>query len=52
VAVLFPNDSSELRLATAVLMEIHEEWIAGREYIDMEELGSSNTTKESKRLAI
>lgn len=37
VAVLFPNDASALRLVTAVLMEIHEEWIAGRQYLDMEE---------------
>ena len=52
VAVLFPNDASALRLVTAVLMEIHEEWITGRQYLDMEELRSSNTTQESKRLAI
>ena len=51
VAVLFPNDASALRLVTAVLVEIHEEWITGRQYLDMEEL-SSFTTAQSKRLAI
>jgi len=50
VAVLFPNDASALRLVTAVLMEIHEEWITGRQYLDMEEFGFSNTTQESNRL--
>jgi putative transposase len=37
VVVLFPNDASALRLVTAVLMEIHEEWVSGRQYLDMEE---------------
>jgi transposase-like protein len=37
VAVLFPNNASALRLVTAVLMEIHEEWVSGRQYLDMEE---------------
>jgi len=35
VAVLFPNGASALRLATAVLMEIHEEWVTGKTYLDM-----------------
>ena len=52
VAVLFPNDASALRLVTAVLVEIHEEWITGRQYLDMEELSSFNTTQELKRLAV
>jgi len=37
VAVLFPNKESALRLVTGILMEIHEEWITGREYLDMTE---------------
>jgi len=52
VAVLFPNDASALKLVTAILMEIHEEWITGRQYLDMENLGSSNTTQEFEKLAI
>jgi len=35
VAVLFPNQDSCLRLVSAVLQEIHEEWITGRTYLDM-----------------
>ena len=35
VAVLFPNEDSCLRLVSAVLQEIHEEWITGRTYLDM-----------------
>lgn len=35
VAVLFPNGESALRLVTAVLMEIHEEWITGKMYLDI-----------------
>jgi transposase-like protein len=34
VAVLFPNAESALRLVTGVL-EIHEEWITGKSYLDM-----------------
>jgi putative transposase len=48
VAVLFPNDASALRLVTAVLMEIHEEWVSGRQYLDMEEIkfhGQKNVTR-------
>jgi len=35
VAVLFPNGESALRLVTGVLLEIHEEWITGKMYLDM-----------------
>lgn len=35
VAVLFPNEDSCLRLVSAVLQEIHEEWTTGRTYLDM-----------------
>lgn len=40
VAVLFPNSESALRLVTAVLMEIHESWITGKKYLDMEFLAT------------
>jgi len=33
VATLFPNEASCLRLITAVLQEINEEWVTGRSYI-------------------
>ena len=35
VATLFPNVASCERLITAVLQEIHEEWITGKRYLDM-----------------
>jgi putative transposase len=36
VATLFPNEASLLRLATAVVVEIDEEWQTGRVYLSME----------------
>ena len=40
VAVLFPNPESALRLVSGVLIEIHEEWITGKRYLDMDLLQS------------
>ena len=36
VATLFPNEASALRLVSAVLMEISEEWETNRRYVTME----------------
>lgn len=36
VATLFPNAESCLRLASAVAMEISEEWVTGRIYLNMD----------------
>ena len=36
VATLFPNEASLLRLASAVLVEIDEEWKTGKRYLTME----------------
>lgn len=36
VATLFPNEQSALRLVTAVLMEISEDWETNRNYLTME----------------
>jgi len=36
VATLFPNEDSLLRLVSAILMEISEEWETGRKYLDLE----------------
>lgn len=35
VARLFPNSEAALRVATAVIVEIHEEWISGRKYLQV-----------------
>ncbi len=36
VATLFPNEASLLRLVTAVLSEINDDWISKRRYLNME----------------
>ena len=36
VAVLFPNEGSCLRLVTAIVMEISEEWETGRTYMRLD----------------
>ncbi|TVS19659.1 MAG: IS256 family transposase [Gammaproteobacteria bacterium] len=36
VATLFPNEASCERLVTAIAMEISEEWVTGRIYLNME----------------
>jgi len=40
VATLFPNEASCLRLVTAVVMEISEDWQTGRRYLNMNEDGA------------
>lgn len=42
VAVLFPNKESALRLVTGVIIEIHEDWITGKQYLDMAPLLNKN----------
>lgn len=37
VATIFPNEESLLRLATAILVEVSEEWETGRVYIRMDQ---------------
>ena len=36
VVGILPNDDALLRLASAVLMEVDEHWMAGRKYLTME----------------
>ena len=36
VAGLFPNEASLLRLVSAVLMELSEEWETGKRYLNMD----------------
>ncbi len=36
VARLFPNEASCERLVTAVMAEIHDEWVSGKKYLTME----------------
>ena len=46
VAVLFPNKESALRLVTGVIIEIHEEWVTGKQYLDMAPLLNEGLKKE------
>jgi putative transposase len=46
VAVLFPNKESALRLVTGVIIEIHEEWVTGRQYLDMSPLLNKDLKNE------
>ncbi len=46
VARVFPDNSSCLRLITAVLKEIHEDWISGRKYLIMKETESVEQQEE------
>lgn len=43
VAMLFPSSESALRLVTGVVMEIHEEWVSGKVYLDMSKLSALRT---------
>jgi transposase-like protein len=53
VARLFPNEDSLLRLVSAIEMEISEEWIAGKRYLDMKvELGNEYESADSKEKRI
>ncbi len=49
VARLFPNEASLLRLVSAIEMEISEDWIAGKRYLDMNvETENENESADSK----
>ncbi|MEE8467906.1 MAG: transposase, partial [Planctomycetota bacterium] len=37
VATLFPNEASLLRLVSAVLVEVSEEWETGKIYLSMDQ---------------
>jgi len=45
VAVLFPNPESALRLVTGVISEIHDEWITGKAYLNMNPDGGETQEK-------
>jgi len=57
VVGIFPDRASLLRLAGAVLLEIHEEWIAGRRYFSQESMqavmaeGKRSSEKDLKAAA-
>ncbi len=49
VATLFPNEASCLRLVTAILCELHEEWITERRYLNMDWLDRSRKVNQNYR---
>ena len=53
VARLFPNEASLLRLVSAIEMEISEDWIAGKRYLNMQtEMENENEPANSKEKRI
>ena len=53
VARLFPNEASLLRLVSAIEMEISEDWIAGKRYLDMNvEMENESESADSKEKRI
>jgi putative transposase len=46
VVWIFPNRESCLRLVTALAVEVSEEWVTGRRYLDMEELREHRRLEE------
>jgi len=53
VARLFPNEASLLRLVSAIEMEISEDWVAGKRYLDMNvEMENESESANSKEKRI
>ena len=53
VARLFPNEASLLRLVSAIEMEISEDWIAGKRYLNMNvEMENESESADSKEKRI
>ncbi len=53
VARLFPNEASLLRLVSAIEMEISEDWVAGKRYLNMNvEMENENKSANSKEKRI
>ena len=40
---IFPNRAACLRLVTALCAEQSEEWVSGRRYLDLTDLGGEDT---------
>ena len=48
VAGLFPNEASLLRLVSAVLMELSEEWETGKRYLNMDVENDDSASEQEK----
>jgi transposase-like protein len=52
VATLIPDETSWLRLVGAILMEITEEWEAGKKSLTLETIGSTDKSTDKKLLCL
>ena len=53
VARIFPNEASLIRLVSAIEMEISEDWVAGKRYLDMNaEMENENEPANSSQKKI
>jgi transposase-like protein len=48
VAGLFPNEASLLRLISAILMELREEWETGKRYLNMDVENDYSASEQNK----
>jgi len=48
VAGLFPNEVSLLRLVSAILMELSEEWETGKRYLNMDVENDDPASEQNK----
>ena len=48
VAGSFPNEASLLRLVSAVLMELSEEWETGKRYLNMDVENDDSASEQEK----
>jgi len=48
VAGLFPNEASLLRLTSAILMELSEEWETGKRYLNMDVENDDSASEQNK----
>lgn len=48
---IFPDAASLLRMVTALAMELSDEWVSGRRYLDMTERATIPTELPVTRLA-
>jgi len=49
---IFPNRDSALRMITSIWLDIHEGWITGRRYLNMEVLQAWEEEQETKELEV
>nr|WP_274596100.1 transposase [Rubrobacter xylanophilus] len=52
VVRIFPNREACLRLVTALAVEISEEWVTGRYYLNMEQLKERHSEERAREEVI